>query len=173
MKHSKIELATIFDSEGVPMRYETFVTRSSIPFSLVYECVSFLASLKGNPDNDELHVMIDLVVRIFDNQFTKNQLIDGLTSYKGTHELYKQVVSVGSGQNLDDEVEPTEAVQSMSVNGWEDHKENLRKTIKKMVKDGEQTYNDVLNIPFYLVFDDLNTKAKAERKSSMLSAFGQ
>lgn len=173
MKHSKIELATNFDSEGVPGRYETFVTRPSIPFSLVYECVSFLASLKGNPDNDELHVMIDLVVRIFDNQFSKRQLIDGLTSYEGTHELYKQVVFIGSGQNLDDEVESDEKVQSISVNGWEDHKENLKKTIKKMVKDGEQTYNDVLNIPFYLVFDDLNTKAKAERKSSMLSAFGQ
>nr|WP_126116910.1 hypothetical protein [Staphylococcus cohnii] len=117
--------------------------------------------------------MIDLVVRIFDNQFSKRQLIDGLTSYEGTHELYKQVVFIGSGQNLDDEVESNENVQSISVNGWEDHKENLKKTIKKMVKDGEQTYNDVLNIPFYLVFDDLNRKAKAERKSSMLDAFGQ
>lgn len=173
MKHSKIELATEFNDEGIPTRYETFITRLSIPFSLVYECVSFLASLKDNPDNDELHVMIDIVVRVFDNQFTKNQLIDGLPSYSATHELYKQVVFIGSGQNLDDEVEPDDNVQSTSVNGWLDHKENLKRTIQKMVKDGEQSYNDVLEIPFYLVFDDLNTKAKAERKSSMLSAFGQ
>ena len=173
MKHSKIELATEFNDEGMPTRYETFITRLSIPFSLVYECVSFLASLKDNPDNDELYVMIDIVVRVFDNKFTKNQLIDGLPAYSATHELYKQVVFIGSGQNLDDEVEPDVNVQSTSVNGWLDHKENLKRTIQKMVKDGEQSYNDVLEIPFYLVFDDLNTKAKAERKSSMLSAFGQ
>lgn len=174
MKHSKIELAIEFDNEGIPTRYETFITRQNISFSLVFECVSFLASLKNNPDDDELHVMLDIVVRIFDNQFSKRQLVDGLQAQSATHELYKHIVFVGSGQNLDSEVEDNKEIANTQVNGWEEHRDNLKSTINKMVKEGEQSFNDVLDLPFFLVFDELNSAAKdkVNRKNSMLDAFG-
>lgn len=173
MKHSKIELATEFDDEGIPTKYETFITRQNISFSLVFECVSFLASLKENPDDDEIYIMMDIVTRIFDEQFNMNTLINGLPAQSATYELYKHIVFVGSGQSLDSEVESNSEVSNTQVNGWEDHKENLKKTINKMVKEGEQSFNDVLDLPFFLVFDELNTQAKEkpEHKSSMLDAF--
>ena len=173
MKHSRIELATEFDESGVPTKYETFITRQNISFSLVYECVSFLASLKENPDDDELHVMLDIVTRIFDSQFSKNQLIEGLEAYSATYELYKHIVFVASGQSLDSEVESNEEISNTKVNGWEEHRDNLKSTIQKMVKEGEQSYNDVLDLPFFMVFDELSQKAKEKptHKSNMLEAF--
>lgn len=173
MKHSRIELATEFDSEGTPTQFETFITRQNISFSLVYECVSFLASLKDNPEDDEIHIMIDIVTRIFDEQFTKKQLINGLQAHSATYELYKHIVFVASGQSLDSEVESSSEVSNTKVNGWEEHRDNLKSTIQKMVKEGEQSYNDVLDLPFFLVFDELNTQAKekVEQKNSMLDAF--
>lgn len=172
MKSNSIELATEFDSEGVPTRYETFVTRPTIKFSLVYECVSFLSSLKDNPTNDELQVLLDLVIRIYDEQFTKNQLIDGLPAYSATIELYKQVVFIASGQNIDEELQNDE-VKNETINSWEDHKNNLKATIQDMTKEGNQSVNSVLDMPFYFVFDELNGEAKKKQHTeSMLSAFG-
>lgn len=171
MKSNNIELVTEFDSEGTPTKVETFVTRPTIKLSLVYECVSFLASLKTNPNNNELHQMMDLVVRIYDGQFSKNQLIEGLESHKALIELYEQIIFVASGQQVDEEV--SDEVKSTSVNSWEDYKNNLKATIQDMTKEGNQSVNTVLDMPFYFVFQELNGEAKKKQHTeSMLSAFG-
>lgn len=171
MKSNTIELVTEVDSEGTPIRRETFVTRPTIKFSLVYECVSFLSSLKDNPTNNELHQMMDLVVRIYDEQFSKNLLIDGLPSHSAVLELYEQITFVASGKHIDEEV-PNE-VKSTTVNSWEDYKNNLKATIQDMTKEGNLSVNSVLDMPFYFVFDELNGEAKKkEESSSMLGAFG-
>lgn len=173
MKNSVIELVTKFNDDGLPTETETFVTRQNISFALVYESVSFLADLNGDPDDNELHTMLDLVVRIFDKQFTKNQLINGLQAQTATMEIYRHIVFSASGKAMESEVEANDDIKRQEVNGWEDHKQNLKSTIQKMVKEGEQSFNDVLDLPFYFVFDELNTKAKdkGEKKSSMLDAF--
>ncbi|OEK41309.1 phage tail assembly chaperone GT [Staphylococcus saprophyticus] len=172
MKSNNIELATKFDSEGVPTRYETFVTRPTIKLSLVYECVSFLSSLKTNPTDNELQILLDLVVRIYDEQFTKNQLIDGLPAHSATLEVYKQVVYIAKGNQVDEELSNND-VKKESVGSWEDHKNNLKATIQDLTKDGNQSVNSVLDMPFLFVFDELNGEAKKkEHTSSMFDAFG-
>lgn len=173
MRHANIKLVTKVSDEGEPLETETFVTRPNITFALVYECAEFLANMKNQPSTDEIHMMIDIVTRIYDKQFTKRQLMDGLHSNDGTFELYKQIVFVGSGEYLQDEVLDKETIQSQQVNHWNDHKENLKATIQKMVKEGEQPINDVLDLPFYFVFDEINSKAKDKgtHQSSMLDAF--
>jgi hypothetical protein len=171
MKSNTIELVTEVDSEGNPTRYETFVTRPTIKLSLVYECVSFLSSLKDNPNKNELHQMMDLVVRIYDEQFSKNLLIDGLPSHTALFELYEQIIWVASGKHIDEEI-PSDA-KSTTVNSWEDYKNNLKATIQDMTKEGNQSVNSVLDLPFFFVFEELNGEAKKkEQSSSMLSAFG-
>ncbi|WP_337227981.1 phage tail assembly chaperone GT, partial [Staphylococcus succinus] len=173
MKHTNIELVTEYDDSWEIVRTETYITRPTITFALVYECAEFLASMDGNPDDDEIHVMLDLVQRIYDNQFTKRELAEGLHATTATRELYKQIVFVGSGQYLSDEVEESTEVESQNVNGFKDHKENLKAALQRMVKEGGQSYNDALSLPFYIVFDELNSKAKdkGDRKESMLDAF--
>lgn len=171
MKSNSIELVTEFDSIGVPIGTQTFVTRPTIKFFLVYECVSFLASLKTNPNNNEMHQMVDLVIRIYDNQFTKTQIMNGLDRQNAIIELYEQILFVASGKHIDEEV--SSEVKGTSVKSWEDYENNLKATIKDMTKDGNQSVNTVLDMPFYFVFDELNGESKKKKQvSSMFEAFG-
>lgn len=171
MKNNNIKLATEFDSEGTPQRYETFVTRPTIKLSLVYECVSFLSTLKTNPTDDELQTMLDLLVRIYDEQFSKNTLIDGLPAQRAVIEIYEQITFIASGKQVDEEL--ADEAKTTTVNSWEDYKNNLKATIQDMTKDGNQSVNSVLDMPFFFVFDELNGEAKKKEKaSSMFEAFG-
>lgn len=171
MKSNNIEIVTKFNSSGEPLKWETFNTRPSLKLSLVYECVSFLSSSKSNPNIDELHQLLDLIVRIYDEQFTKSQLIDGLPVIGAMSNLYEQVVFVASGKNVDEQVDNKDINQTV-VNSWEDYKNNLKATIQDMVKEGGQSINNVLDMPFYFVFEELNGETKRkEHKQSMLDAF--
>lgn len=171
MKSNNIEIVTQFNSSGEPLKWETFNTRPSLKLSLVYECVSFLSSSKSNQNIDELHQLLDLIVRIYDEQFTKSQLIDGLPVNGAMSNLYEQVVFVASGKNVDEQVDNKDINQTV-VNSWEDYKNNLKATIQDMVKEGGQSINNVLDMPFYFVFEELNGETKRkEHKQSMLDAF--
>ncbi|MBF0814041.1 hypothetical protein IR133_09950 [Staphylococcus saprophyticus] len=171
MKSNSIEFVTQFDSSGEPLKWETFNTRPSLKLSLVYECVEFLSSSKSNPNYQELHQLLDLVVRIYDEQFTKSLLIDGLPLHNAIVNLYQQIIFVASGKTIDEKVTDKEIKQT-TVNSWLDYKNNLKATIQDMVKEGGQDINNVLNMPFYFVFDELNGEAKRkEHKESMLDAF--
>jgi hypothetical protein len=171
MKSNNIEIVTQFNSSGEPLKWETFNTRPSLKLALVYECVSFLSSSKSNPNIDELHQLLDLIVRIYDEQFTKSQLIDGLPVNGAMVNLYDQVVFVASGKNVDEQVDNKD-INKTVVNSWGDYKNNLKATIQDMVKEGGQSINNVLDMPFYFVFEELNGETKRkEHKTSMLDAF--
>ncbi|MDN6671092.1 MAG: hypothetical protein L0L07_02225 [Staphylococcus equorum] len=171
MKSNSIEFVTQFDSSGEPLKWDTFNTRPSLKLSLVYECVDFLSSSNNSPNIKDLHQLLDLVVRIYDEQFTKSQLIDGLPLHEAMTNLYEQVTFVASGRGVDDEV-TDKKIKQTTVNSWGDYKNNLKATIQDMVKEGGQNINNVLDMPFYFVFDELNGEAKKkEHKESMLDAF--
>lgn len=171
MKSNCIEFVTQFNSSGEPSKWETFNTRPSLKLSLVYECVSFLSSSNKNPSLHEIHQLLDLVVRIYDEQFTKIQLIDGLPINESMVYLYEQVIFVASGQSVDEKVEDSKVKQT-TVSSWTDYKNNLKATIQDMVKEGGQDINNVLNMPFFFVFDELNGEAKKKNhKESMIDAF--
>lgn len=171
MKTNTIELVTQFDSSGNALKWETFNTRPSLKVSLVYECASFLSSSKDIANIEDIHQLLDIVVRIYDEQFTKSQLIDGLPLHKSMGTLYEQLIFVATGDSVDEKVTDKEVKQT-NVGSWEDYKNNLKATIQDMVKDGGQTINNVLDMPFTFVFDELNGETKKkERKESMLDAF--
>lgn len=171
MKSNCIEFVTQFNSSGEPSKWETFNTRPSLKLSLVYECVSFLSSSNKNPSLHEIHQLLDLVVRIYDEQFTKTQLIDGLPINESMVYLYEQVIFVASGQSVDEKVEDSKVKQT-TVSSWTDYKNNLKATIQDMVKEGGQDINNVLNMPFFFVFDELNGETKKKNhKESMIDAF--
>ncbi|EGQ3068543.1 hypothetical protein KEI82_002442 [Staphylococcus pseudintermedius] len=175
MKNNTIELAIKFDEKsGLPIKYNTFVTRpSDITFGLVYECSSFLDTLQGNPDTEQIETMIDLVLRIYGEQFDRLTLIDGLEAHKATQVIFNQILFVATGKSIDDELKDDEA-KNTKVNSWKDHKNNLKALYQSMAKEQGSNPKDILELPFYFVFDDLN-KGKARSKThsdSMLQAFG-
>lgn len=175
MKNNSIELITEFSDNGEPLRTETFLTRGTIKLVMVYECVSFLSLLKDVPNTNEVQQMIDLVTRIYDEQFTKNQLIDGLPSHKAVPELYQQIVFIASGNQVVDEVKDTvkndKDINSKTVSSWKEYKGHLNDLIKDMTKEGKDI-NEVLNLPYAFMMTDLSEEIrKVERKESMLDAF--
>lgn len=175
MKNNSIELITEFSETGEPLRTETFLTRGTIKLVMVYECVSFLSLLKDVPNTNEVQQMIDLVTRIYDEQFTKNQLIDGLPSHKAVPELYQQIVFIASGNQVVDEVKDTvkndKDINSKTVSSWKEYKGQLNDLIKDMTKEGKDI-NEVLNLPYAFMMTDLSEDIKkVERKESMLDAF--
>lgn len=174
MNNNTIDIAIQFDDKGVPTRWNTYVTRpNDITFGLVYESISFLSSLKDNPNTKQVQEMIDLVLRMYGNQFDKLTLIDGLPSHTATVELFNQINFIANGKNIDDELVETEA-KSTTIGSWEDSKNSMKKHYQNMVKEGQQSASDVLNLPFYFVFDELNKKSEStvKKTNSMLSAFG-
>ncbi|MEB6233844.1 phage tail assembly chaperone GT [Mammaliicoccus sciuri] len=175
MKNNSIELITEFSETGESLRTETFLTRGTIKLVMVYECVSFLSLLKDVPNTNEVQQMIDLVTRIYDEQFTKNQLIDGLPSHKAVPELYQQIVFIASGNQVVDEVKDTvkndKDINSKTVSSWKEYKGHLNDLIKDMTKEGKDI-NEVLNLPYAFMMTDLSEEIrKVERKESMLDAF--
>ena len=119
--------------------------------------------------------MLDLVVRIYDEQFSKNQLIDGLPSHKAVPELYKQILFVASGNQVSDEIEDTvksnPKIKSQEIKTWKEYKGQLNELIKDMTKEGKDM-NEVLNLPYAFMVTDLSEEVKkVEHKESMLDAF--
>lgn len=101
METNSIDIITKFSDDYVPIEIDTYVTRPNISLMTVYECVSFLSSLTDKPNTKDIQVMLDLVVRIYDSQFTKRELMNGLSAHKGSHELYEQILFVASGKHAD------------------------------------------------------------------------
>ncbi|WP_192977861.1 phage tail assembly chaperone GT [Mammaliicoccus vitulinus] len=59
----------------------------------------------------------------------------------------------------------------MPIPTWEEHKQNLKKLIRDMAKEGKDI-NEILKLPFNFIMDELTEEDKTkERKESMLDAF--
>lgn len=171
METNSIDIISKFSDDYVPIEIDTYVTRPNISLMTVYECVSFLSSMKDKPNTNDIQVMLDLVVRIYDDQFTKRELMNGLSSQHGTHELYEQILFVASGKNADIDNDVKQEVEGQEVSSWQDYKSQLNDLIKDMTKDGKDI-NEVLNLPFIFMMNDLQQETKkVERQESMLDAF--
>lgn len=171
METNSIDIITKFSDDYVPIEIDTYVTRPNISLMTVYECVSFLSSLTDKPNTKDIQVMLDLVVRIYDSQFTKRELMNGLSAHKGSHELYEQILFVASGKHADIDSDVKKEVDDQEISSWQDYKTQLNDMIKEQTKDGKDI-NEVLNLPFIFMMNDLQEETKkVERQESMLDAF--
>lgn len=171
METNSIDIITKFSDDYVPIEIDTYVTRPNISLMTVYECVSFLSSLEDKPNTKDMQVMLDLVVRIYDSQFTKRELMNGLSAHNGAHELYEQVLFVATGKHADIDNDVKKEVNDQQISSWKDYKTQLNKMIKEHTKEGKDI-NEVLNLPFIFMMNDLQEETKkVERQVSMLDAF--
>lgn len=170
MKNSTLELVTKIDNEGNVLERETYVTRPNITLSMVFECVDFLANLEKNSTKIEYHLLADIVTRIYDNQFTKKELMYGLHGHDALKMMIDQVVFVATG-NLVDSIEIPKEAQKTTVS-MNDHKNNLKAEIQKLIKKSDKDINEILNIPYHFYMDELSKEVKQKHhKESMLDAF--
>lgn len=93
----------VTDTEG-NAKYDTFITPTQIPFRKIYDAADLMdgeseenASAKENFDQ-----MLDMVVDIYNNQFTKDDLLDRLHAPDAVEELQGQIEFIAQGQ-MDEE----------------------------------------------------------------------
>lgn len=81
---------------------ETYLTPVFIPFSEVYEATDLMDDVTKNEkkksDKQIMEEMIDFVVRIYGNQFTKEDIQKGLHGPGGNGVLFDQVLFVAQGK---------------------------------------------------------------------------
>lgn len=81
--------------------YETFLTPTFISFRKMYEAADVKDSVENNENQDErqaMDEMLDMVVSIYEGQFTRDQLIDGLHSPDAITILNEQIDWVATGK---------------------------------------------------------------------------
>ncbi|MCF1614625.1 MAG: hypothetical protein L0J18_10335 [Tetragenococcus koreensis] len=94
---------TIMDPEGNP-KYDTFITPTQIPFRKIYDAADLMdeASAEELSAKENIDQMLDMVVDIYNNQFTKDDLLDRMHAPDTMKELQNQIEFVGQGQ-MDEE----------------------------------------------------------------------
>lgn len=96
-----IKLTKEIDKDGNPIE-ETYVTPAFIPFKMLYEATDIMAGLEEKSEREAMDIMLDFVVKIYDNKFTKNDLLEGLSAPDAVNEIQSQIEFVASGQIAED-----------------------------------------------------------------------
>lgn len=91
------------DTNGNP-KVETFITPTHISFRKIYDASDLMDG--GQDENksskEAMDEMLDMVVDIYDKQFTKDDLLDRLHAPDAVEELQQQIGFIAEGQ-IDDE----------------------------------------------------------------------
>ncbi|GGA99604.1 hypothetical protein ERX37_05455 [Macrococcus hajekii] len=80
--------------------FDTFVTPAFIPFKMMYQAVDLMDEMQGDKvtEKQAFDMMLDMVVDIYNKQFSKEQLMDGLHAPDALTELQEQVAFVAEGR---------------------------------------------------------------------------
>ncbi|MGW7930596.1 phage tail assembly chaperone G [Staphylococcus xylosus] len=97
------------DSKGniIADKFETFLTPDFIPFRKIYEATGALEKLE-DPEAEQvseregMDMMMELVIDIYGNKFTKDDLLDRMHSPDTLNELKGQLEFVSQGQMADE-----------------------------------------------------------------------
>lgn len=91
----------VLDSDGNP-KYDTFITPAQIPFRMIYNATDLMDGSDEESSKQSMDEMLDLVVNIYQKQFTKDDLLDRLHAPDAVDELTQQIEFIAQGQ-MDDE----------------------------------------------------------------------
>lgn len=93
----------VTDAEGNP-KYDTFITPTQIPFRKIYDAADLMDgdTEQQQSTQENIDQMLDMVVDIYNKQFTKNDLLDRLHAPDAVDELQQQIQFIAQGQ-MDEE----------------------------------------------------------------------
>lgn len=104
LKRNSIELIKAV-KEG-ELETERYQTPLFINYKMTYEAVDFMEDWLTNPkkkkDKDVIEDTADFVVRIYGDQFTKDELLNGLHAPELAKRLFEQVEFIARGEQDDD-----------------------------------------------------------------------
>lgn len=93
----------VTDTEG-NTKYDIFITPTQIPFRKIYDAADLMdgTSDENTSAQENIDQMLDMVVDIYNNQFTKDDLLDRLHAPDAVEELQQQIQFIAQGQ-MDEE----------------------------------------------------------------------
>ncbi|WP_145349681.1 phage tail assembly chaperone G [Staphylococcus epidermidis] len=93
----------VTDTEG-NAKYDTYITPTQIPFRKIYDAADLMDEDKGEELSAQQNMdkMLDMVVDIYNKQFTKDDLLDRLHAPDAVEELQQQIQFIAQGQ-MDEE----------------------------------------------------------------------
>ena len=93
----------VTDTEG-NAKFDTFITPTQIPFRKIYDAANLMdgASDVEKSAQENIDEMLDMVVDIYNHQFTKDDLLDRLHAPDAVEELQQQIQFIAEGQ-MDEE----------------------------------------------------------------------
>lgn len=90
------------DADG-NAQYDTFITPTQIPFRKIYDAADMMDGGDAKESTKQsMDEMLAMVVDIYENQFTKDDLLDRLHAPDAVEELQQQIEFIAQGQ-MDDE----------------------------------------------------------------------
>ncbi|WP_239745197.1 hypothetical protein [Mammaliicoccus sp. F-M27] len=96
MKRNFIRLVKEVDEKG-EIKYDTYITPAFIPFNLVYEATDVMSGLEDKSEKENMDIMLDMIVKIYNKQFTAKDLRNGLHAPDATETLQQQIEFIASG----------------------------------------------------------------------------
>ena len=100
MRTNKIELVEDYDELGNILESKIYVSKLNISLEIIYECINILSELENGNENIDIYDIADLVVRIYDKQFTKYDLLTKLDGITMKAELIDQIYFLLLGKDL-------------------------------------------------------------------------
>ncbi|AYW46783.1 phage tail assembly chaperone G [Tetragenococcus koreensis] len=92
----------VTDTEG-NAKYDTFITPTQIPFRKIYDAADLMDTQEeAKSTKENMDEMLDMVVDIYNKQFTKDDLLDRLHAPDAVEELQGQIEFIAQGQ-MDEE----------------------------------------------------------------------
>ena len=93
----------VTDSEG-NAKFDTYIPPTQIPFRKIYDAADLMdgTSDENTSAQENIDQMLDMVIDIYNNQFTKDDLLDRLHAPDAVEELQQQIQFIAQGQ-MDEE----------------------------------------------------------------------
>lgn len=170
MRTNKIELVEDYDKLGNILDSKIYVSKLNVSLEVIYECINILSELEDGNENIDIYDVADLVVRIYDKQFTKDDLLTKLDAVTMRVELMDQIYFFASGQGF--KTENKVDFDTTSISSWNDYKNDLRKFLRETIKEGKDI-NELMNMPFafFMELVDESNKKNVKKTDSMIQAF--
>ena len=102
MKKNFIELITEVDKNGEVKDKKVYVTPGFIPFSKLIEASKVLESVEEKSEMEGLQEMLKVVADLYNNQFTTQELLDGLHAPDAITVLQQQIEFISTGKVTED-----------------------------------------------------------------------
>lgn len=98
-------------------------------------------------------------------------MLDGLDAVTRNIELIEQITFIASGQGFEVQ-EGKQNNKINNLNSWEDARDNMKKFVKKMMKEGKDI-NNLMDMPFSFFMEIVQDESKknVKKTESMIDAF--